>query len=109
MIFWITGRAGSGKTTLARKICNQTGAILIDGDLVRLKMQNKDYSRLGIDLNLRHIVSMALKGVEDDKNVVISCISPYREMRKKYQSMLPNCIEIQLPFGTMWEGTEYEE
>ena len=105
MIFWITGRAGSGKTTLAYKIAKQIDGIVIDGDEVR-KQYPEDFTDEGRERNQRRIVDMALK---NDGNVVIACVSPNKKLRRELQAMLPTCIEIQLPFGTLWEGTEYEE
>lgn len=105
MIFWVTGRAGSGKTTLARKIAKQIDAAVIDGDEIR-KQFPEDFTDEGRERNQRRIVEMALR---QNGNVVIACVSPKKKLRRKLQAMLPGCIEIQLPFGTLWEGTEYEE
>ena len=105
MIFWITGRAGSGKTTLAHKIAKQIDGVVIDGDDVRKQFPD-DFTDEGRERNQRRIVAMALK---HNGNVVIACVSYKRGLRKELQAMLPGCIEIQLPFGTLWEDTEYEE
>ena len=35
LVYWITGRKHSGKTTLAYKIAKQVDGIVVDGDHVR--------------------------------------------------------------------------
>lgn len=109
MIIWITGRKNSGKTTLALKLSEQLTAYLIDGDQIRERTFNTDFSKQGIEKNLYRITAEAKEIAASGDNVVIACISPFKEMRKKYQAQLPGCIEIQMPFGEMWPGSEYEE
>jgi len=109
MIIWITGRKNSGKTTLALKLAEQITAFVIDGDQIREKTFNNDFSKQGIEKNLFRITAEAKEAAAMGDNVVIACVSPFKEMRKKYQAQLPGCIEIQMPFGEMWPGTEYEE
>jgi adenylylsulfate kinase-like enzyme len=108
MIIWITGKKNSGKTTLARKLAKQLHAHVIDGDEVRAEMGNCDFSFDGISTNLNAITTMAANAHYSGRNVVIACVSPNAELRKKYQAMLPNCIEIELNGGEMWPGTTYE-
>ena len=108
MIFWITGRAGSGKTTLAKKIAEQIDGVVLDGDEVRRENPD-DFSPEGRERNQRRIVAMALELWEHGVNVVIACVSPDKALRRDLQSCLPECIEIQMPFGTLWNGTQYEE
>jgi hypothetical protein len=40
---------------------------------------------------------------------IIACVSPVKEVRARLQATFKECIEIQLPFGELWEGTTYEE
>lgn len=108
MIFWITGRKNSGKTTLAHKLAKQLDAVVIDGDEVRLEKKNFDFSYAGIEENLVEILCQAQAVNHACENVVIACVSPYAGMRKKFQAMLPGCIEIEMPFGELWPGTTYE-
>lgn len=108
MIFWVTGRAGSGKSTLARKLAKQLNAVVLDGDDFR-RIFPEDFTPSGRERNQRRITEFAKLLFSQDVSVVISCVSPVKALRKDFQSQLPGCIELQLPGGTLWDGTEYEE
>jgi len=96
MILWFTGQPGSGKTTLAEKFINDkligfmkiqpVRIIHIDGDDLRDIVDNKDYSEQGRRKNIQFAIDMAK--VMDDKGylVIVSMVSPYRDMREKLKS-----------------------
>ena len=109
MVIWITGRRHSGKTTLARRLAKQLDAEVLDGDEVRALCENADYSDLGRELNQRTIAQRALELERQGKNVIVACISPKLALRQELQSQFKQCIEIELPFGDLWPGTDYEE
>lgn len=108
-VVWITGRAGSGKTTLAHKIAAQIPkGVVLDADHFRAYMDfgYTDDGRLQNQSALTAFAHM----LEDMGYVpIIACVSPVKEVRKRLQGTFKDCIEIQLPFGTLWEGTKYEE
>jgi adenylylsulfate kinase-like enzyme len=95
MILWFTGQPGSGKTTLANEIQGRPvylktfgdksydKIIHIDGDDLRDVLDNKDYSEKGRRKNIQFAIDMAK--VMDDKGylVIVSLVSPYRDMREK--------------------------
>jgi bifunctional enzyme CysN/CysC len=109
MVYWITGRKDSGKTTLAYRLKAQIpGSIVLDGDDFR------EYFPTGFSYEERedNIIRMAKVGAILEKQghiIIVSCVSPYRDIRKKAQSFFTECIEICLPFGVLWEGSVYEE
>jgi len=92
MVLWFTGQPGSGKTTLATELYNRlisyTSEIVvhIDGDDLRDVLDNKDYSEKGRRKNIQFAIDMAK--VMDDKGylVLVSLVSPYRDMREKLKS-----------------------
>ena len=89
MILWFTGQPGSGKTTLAKEIINRfnhDNVYHIDGDDLRDVLDNKDYSEKGRRKNIQFAIDMAK--VMDDKGylVLVSLVSPYRDMREKLKS-----------------------
>jgi adenylylsulfate kinase-like enzyme len=108
MVYWITGRSGAGKTTLANRIAKQTNGIVLDGDKIR-EYFISDFTDEGRESNIMLIAKFAALLEEQGFTVVVACISPKREWRKKAQLLLNECIEICLPFGELWEGTDYEE
>ncbi len=89
MILWFTGQPGSGKTTLAKEIISiwhHDNIFHIDGDDLRDVLDNKDYSEKGRRKNIQFAIDMAK--VMDDKGylVIVSLVSPYRDMREKLKS-----------------------
>jgi len=89
MILWFTGQPGSGKTTLAKETINRfnhDNIFHIDGDDLREVLDNKDYSEKGRRKNIQFAINMAK--VMDDKGylVLVSLVSPYRDMREKLKS-----------------------
>ena len=108
MVFWITGRKSSGKTTLAYRIAKQIDGIVVDGDHIRKYFPTGFSDEERYD-NIMRIAKLA-KIIEDQgKIAVVACVSPKLEWRKEAQAMFNECIEIEMPFGTLWEDTEYEE
>ena len=92
MIYLFTGQPGSGKTTLAKKlqIWLQTdkknwrkSVFHIDGDQLRELFPNKDYSKEGRERNIQKAFDIAKYLDKSGNDVVISLVSPYREMREQ--------------------------
>lgn len=108
MVYWITGRKNSGKTTLAYKIAKQTNGVVLDGDEFRqhFKTGFSDSERLE---HIKRISKIAMILEKQDVTVIIACVSPNKTVRKEIQSWFDSCIEIQLPYGELWAGTVYEE
>lgn len=110
MVYWITGRKHSGKTTLSKKLAKQiTNSVVLDGDEFRAKYHNYDFSDKGRLLNQEQLADAALNWERLGKVPIVACVSPVKSVRKELQSKFKQCIEIQLPFGELWEGTTYEE
>jgi adenylylsulfate kinase len=95
MIYLFTGQPGSGKTTLGKKlqIWLQTdkknwrkSVFLIDGDELREIFPNKDYSKEGRERNIQKAFDIAKYLDKSGNDVVISLVSPYREMREQLKS-----------------------
>ena len=113
-VIWITGRPGTGKTTLAKKICNKyKQCILIDSDEMRWAFGNQRY-----DEKQRHVWvwSMARTAnllMGQGFIPVVAIISPYKEIRERVFYTLfekKNITLIYLPGGEdrMWENSVYE-
>lgn len=95
MIYLFTGQPGSGKTTLAKKLQfwlqtekrNWRKSVLhIDGDKLRELFPNTDYSREGRERNIQKAFDIAKYLDSEGIDVVISLVSPYRELREKLKS-----------------------
>jgi len=109
MLYWITGRRHSGKTTLAKKLAAQIAkGVVLDGD------EYRSYFPAGYTDGERQRNQEGLTAfahiLEDQGFVpIIACVSPDKLFREALQSEFDECIEIQLPFGELWPGTTYEE
>ena len=95
MIYLFTGQPGSGKTTLAKKLqfWLQTDkknwrkdVFHIDGDQLRELFPNTDYSKEGRERNIQKAFDIAKYLQASGNDVVISLVSPYRELREEFKS-----------------------
>jgi adenylylsulfate kinase-like enzyme len=95
MIYLFTGQPGSGKTTLGKKLQwwlqtekrNWRKSVFhIDGDQLRELFPNKDYSKEGRERNIQKAFDIAKYLDSCSNDVVISLVSPYKEMREQLKS-----------------------
>lgn len=95
MIYLFTGQPGSGKTTLGKKLqmwlqtdkANWRKSVFhIDGDELRELFPNTDYSKEGRYKNIQKAFDIAKYLDNAGNDVVISLVSPYRELREKFKS-----------------------
>jgi adenylylsulfate kinase-like enzyme len=85
-----------------------SGSVVLDGDEVR-KYWEPGYTDMGRLRHLQRITKIACLLENQGHTVIIACVSPKRSWRKYFQSKFKKCLEICLPFGELWKGTEYEE
>jgi adenylylsulfate kinase-like enzyme len=95
----ITGLPNSGKSTLAYFLVQRIirNALVIDGDKHR-EMQflgkKLGFSKEDIMENNIHVIKMAQFAQEQNMNVVIAQIAPYRDQRKQLRKSLQNYYEV---------------
>lgn len=97
MIYYLIGQPGAGKTTIANEMITNPkrdtfAAYHIDGDDIRDLFDNKDYSEQGRRRNIElahHIAEYLHKNGED---VVISLVSPYKDLREKFKKKMGNNV-----------------
>jgi adenylylsulfate kinase-like enzyme len=94
-IYLFTGQPGSGKTTLAKKLqmwlqtdkSNWRKSVFhIDGDQLRELFPNVDYSKEGRYKNIQKAFDITKYLDNAGNDVVISLVSPYRELRENFKS-----------------------
>lgn len=101
-VVWLTGRPGSGKTTLAKVLGTQLEAcgervVSIDGDEARSFTQGVvGYSKPEREINLRYVTFACQKAAETGAVVVVASLSPYEHLRQWARCSLPNYFEIYL-------------
>jgi adenylylsulfate kinase len=99
MIYWLTGQPGHGKTVLSKmlkqhiELNKNTTVFNIDGDDLREILTNKDYSKQGRENNIKTAHSIARYLANQGFDVIVSLVSPYRELREEFKS-LGNITEI---------------
>jgi len=113
MVYLITGKAGAGKTHYAEALAEeykQAGfsVAVVDGDVLREKRKNDDYTDKGRILNLMDAAEMAAELEAEGKIVICAFVSPKREWRDAMREYWRMSIVVYIPGGTLWEGTKYE-
>lgn len=99
-IYWFTGQPGAGKTVLAKAMQDRLewmrrDVFHIDGDDLRDLIQNKDYSKEGRIKNIQLAQSISKYLYNKGKDVVVSLVSPYLEVREAFkQDIGEDLIEI---------------
>ena len=95
MIYLFTGQPGSGKTTMAKKLQMwlqtdkknwRKSVFHIDGDQLRELFPNTDYSKEGRYKNINKAFDIAKFLDVSGNDVVISLVSPYKELREEFKS-----------------------
>lgn len=97
---WFTGLSGAGKTTICEAVERNLAASgyrieVLDGDEIR-KVLGKDlqYSRTDREENLRRIGHVAKLLSRNGVIVLVSVISPYREIRRELRDAIGNFAEV---------------
>lgn len=95
MIYWFTGQPGSGKTVLANLLKEKylPHAYRIDGDEMRDLFSNKDYSIKGRVDNVSTAQRIAHYLHNQEKDVVVSLVSPYIDQREDFKKLLGDNIK----------------
>lgn len=97
---WFTGLSGAGKTTITQALENKLreegyGLEVLDGDVVRTNLtKGLGFSKPDRDENIRRIGFVANLLTRHGVIVLVSAISPYREIREEVREKIGNFAEI---------------
>ena len=97
---WFTGLSGSGKTTISRVVEERLRAAgfkveALDGDLVRQNLtRGLGFSKPDRDENIRRIGFVAHLLTRNGVVVLVSAISPYREIRDEVRRRIGDFLEV---------------
>lgn len=102
--YWIFGRAGAGKSTLAsflnQKLVEEGKAVeQLDGDQIRQQTGNEDYTFHGRKLHLSYMAHMARILNSHRIYVVASFITPFESYRRMIKETIPDSCLIYLNVG----------
>jgi adenylylsulfate kinase len=97
---WFTGLSGSGKTTISQVVTQRLKANgykieVLDGDIVRLNLsKGLGFSKEDRDENIRRIGFVAHLLSRNGVIVIVSAISPYRDIREEVRNRIGNFVEV---------------
>ena len=97
---WFTGLSGAGKTTLANLLAPELEARghsveKLDGDVIRTHLsKGLGFSKEDRDTNIRRIGWVSAMGTRLGGTMIVSAISPYREVRREVRAMTPAFFEV---------------
>lgn len=92
-IFWLTGISGAGKTTIAKEIIKQSiiKPVFLDADELRSTVSSDlKYDTDSRIENNRRIGELAILIATQGFNVVVACISPFKQIRDNLKSRYGN-------------------
>lgn len=92
-IIWLTGLPCSGKTTIARELERIVDAEVLDGDDLRGVIKNNDFSPEGRKRHMYYVGEMASR-VSKYSNVIVSLVSPLKDVREELKDRYSNLSEI---------------
>lgn len=97
---WFTGLSGSGKSTIARALearLREASCKLevLDGDIVRTNLtKGLGFSKEDRDENIRRIGFVSHLLTRNGVIVLVSAISPYREVREEVRDRIDDFVEV---------------
>ena len=98
---WLTGLSGAGKSTIAlalAEVLQKKGVQrleLLDGDIVRQNLtRGLGFSKGDRDENIRRIGFVAHLLTRNGVIVIVSAISPYREIRQEVSDRIGDFMEV---------------
>ena len=97
---WFTGLSGAGKTTISQGVelelkVRGFAVEILDGDVVRTYLsQGLGFSKEDRDINIRRIGFVSSLLSRHHVIVIVSAISPYKEIRKEVREMIEKFVEI---------------
>lgn len=97
---WFTGLSGAGKTTITQALekelrSRNLSIEVLDGDIVRQNLtKGLGFSREDRDENIRRIGFVAQLLTRHGVIVLVSAISPYREVREEVRQRIGHFVEV---------------
>lgn len=97
---WFTGLSGAGKTTISQVVAQKLKDVgykleVLDGDIVRTNLtKGLGFSKEDRDENIRRIGFVSNLLTRNGVIVIVSAISPYREVRDEVRGKIGNFVEV---------------
>ncbi len=97
---WFTGLSGAGKTTISKAVAEKLHSQgckleILDGDIVRENLtKGLGFSKADRDENIRRIGFVSNLLTRNGVIVLVSAISPYREIREEVKQKIGDFVEV---------------
>lgn len=97
---WFTGLSGAGKTTITKELADKLKAQgckieILDGDIIRQNLtKGLGFSKEDRDENIRRIGFVSHLLTRNGVIVLVSAISPYREIREEVRKRIGDFVEV---------------
>lgn len=97
---WFTGLSGAGKTTITQAVAEKLRSRsckleILDGDVVRENLtKGLGFSKADRDENIRRIGFVSHLLTRNGVIVLVSAISPYREIREEVKQKIGDFVEV---------------
>ncbi|MFB8787466.1 MAG: adenylyl-sulfate kinase [Potamolinea sp.] len=97
---WFTGLSGAGKSTISQAVEKELRSLglkveALDGDVVRQNLtKGLGFSKADRDENIRRVGFVAHLLTRNQVIVLVSAISPYREIREEVRHKIGNFVEV---------------
>ena len=97
---WFTGLSGAGKSTISQAVEKELRSLglkveALDGDVVRQNLtKGLGFSKADRDENIRRVGFVAHLLTRNQVIVLVSAISPYREIRDEVRQKIGNFVEV---------------
>ena len=93
-VVWFTGLPASGKTTLAKRVRDQLGGILLDSDELREVLGANAYDEAGRDDFYRRLGALAATLARQGHLVLVAATAPRRAHRDAARALAPRFVEV---------------
>lgn len=97
---WLTGLSGAGKSTITEALNKKLQLLgykteVLDGDIIRQNLsKGLTFSKEDRDENIRRIGFVSQLLTRNGVIVIVSAISPYREIREEVRQRIGNFVEV---------------
>lgn len=117
MVYWITGKSGTGKTTLAYKLAYNLTAngdpkvLVLDGANIRQYFPKSGFSEKARYDHIMTVAKYAAIAERQGHTVIIELYSPKKAWREEAAKLFKELRLIFCPGGPkeLFDGSQYEE
>jgi adenylylsulfate kinase len=92
VVVWFTGLPASGKSTLAERVRERLGGVLLDSDALRDVLETADFADR--DAFYRRLASLAALLARQGHIVLVAATAPSLQHRARARTLAPRFVEV---------------